>query len=393
MDELLNGITVLDFSQAGVGPLTGAVLADYGADVISVEPPGGGSQRRLAQESVRANYLRNKRSIEINLKAPESEAVVEQLVDSADVLIHNYPPETATKLGCDYETLRAMNEELIYCSVTGYGEDGPYSDRLCLDPHAQAMSGLMWNTGEPDRKPSRVGASIISYATAQSAAFGIVSALLNRGTSGEGQKVEVSLFDTAGAAMGYWYTYHSLYGEIPNRQGHSWEGYSPAGVIETADEPVYLAVPFQGIWKRFCEVIDRPEWIDDPRFATDEDRLANREELLSAIEEEFSAHTREELLETLVEANVPVSEVQTIAEAATDSHLDFRKAVTDIEDVDGTTVRGMGTAISFSRTPGGIKSGPPRAGEHTTEVLSEVGFDAERIEQLRGADVVASSGD
>jgi crotonobetainyl-CoA:carnitine CoA-transferase CaiB-like acyl-CoA transferase len=389
-EGLLEGIRILDLSQAGVGPLTGAVLADYGATVISIEPPGGGSQRRLAQESVRANYLRNKRSIEVNLKANGSDKIVSRLVESADALIHNYPPETAERLGCDYESLKMINQELVYCSVTGYGEDGPYSDRLCLDPHAQAMSGLMWNTGEPDRKPSRVGVSLISFATAQMAAFGIAGALWNRDRSGEGQKIEASLFDTAGAAMGYWYTYNSLYDEAPTRQGHSWEGYSPAGVIETNDDPIYLAIPFQQIWKRFCKVMDREEWIDDPRFKTDEDRLENREELLDAIEKVCSSYPREELIEKLVAAGIPISEVQTIPEAARDKHLDARGAVTDIEDVDGTVVRGMGTALSFSRTPGGVVEGPPRAGEHTFEVLSEVGFDQEQIEQLQDDDIVSA---
>jgi crotonobetainyl-CoA:carnitine CoA-transferase CaiB-like acyl-CoA transferase len=387
--QLLSGVTVIDLAQAGPGPLAAAMLGDYGADVISVEPPGGGSQRHLAKGSVRPNFIRNKRSIELNLKADDADSIFDELVRSADVLIHNYSSDVATRLGCDYKSLQKLNEGLIYCSVTGYGEDGPYSNRPCLDPHAQAMSGLMSITGEPDRKPSRVGASLVSFATSQMAVFGISAALWQRDRSDRGQKIEVSLFDTAGAAMSYWYSYYSMYDESPTRRGDSWDGYAPAGVFETDDDPVYLAIPFQSLWKTFCDVLEKPEWISDPRFATDDDRLENREQLTEVIEAEFQSYTREELLDELLAANIPVSKVQTVPEAAYDDHLDYRGTVTDLEDVDGNTVRAMGLPITFSETPGGIEHGPPEAGEHSREILAEIGFSDDKIRTFLDEDVIS----
>ncbi|MFC7133252.1 MULTISPECIES: CaiB/BaiF CoA transferase family protein [Salinibaculum] len=391
MDEtLFDQLRVLDFSQAGPGPLTGVLFADFGADVISVEPPGGATTRTLTSGALRPNYMRNKRSLVLNLKAEDSEQVVRSLVESADVLIHNNRPGTMERLGCDYETLRAYNDELVYCSLTGYGESGPYSDRPCFDPHAQAMSGLMWNTGEPDRKPSRVGASLVSFAAAQAAAFGIMGALWNRERTGEGQKVEASLFDTAGSAMGYWYSYHELTGTEPTRRGHSWDGYCPAGVFDTADEPVYLAIPSQRLWKRFCSAIDREEWVDHPKYGSDEDRLANREELFAAIEEEFAPYDRAELMELLSGKGVPVSEVQTIPEAANDDHLRERGTVREVPDIDGD-VTGSMPAVKPARTPPTIEHGPPEVGEHTAEILTDVGFDTDDIVQFDEDGVVSDA--
>jgi crotonobetainyl-CoA:carnitine CoA-transferase CaiB-like acyl-CoA transferase len=292
------------------------------------------------------------------------------------------------RLGCDYESLRPYNEELIYCSITGYGETGPYRTRPGFDPHAQAMSGLMYNTGEPDRKPSRIGASLISFATAQSAAFGIMGALWHRERTGEGQKVEASLFDTAGSAMGYWYTYYDLTGEEPTRRGHSWDGYCPAGVFETADEPVYLAIPSQRLWKRFCRAIDREEWIDHPEYGTDEDRLENRTALFDNIEAEFAPYDRSELTETLLSEGVPISEVQTIPEAATDEHLRERGTVRSVPDVDGSQVTGAMPPVHPCRTGAVLEHGPAEIGEHTVEVLADVGFGTDEIVQFVDGGVV-----
>jgi crotonobetainyl-CoA:carnitine CoA-transferase CaiB-like acyl-CoA transferase len=392
MDEtLFTELRVLDLSQAGPGPLTGVLFADFGADVVSVEPPGGASTRTLTGGALRPNYMRNKRSLVLDLKAEDSAQVVRSLVESADVLVHNNRPGTMERLGCDYETVRAFNEELVYCSLTGYGESGPYSDRPCFDPHAQAMSGLMHNTGESDRKPSRVGASLVSFATAQAAAFAIMGALWNRERTGRGQKVEASLFDTAGSAMGYWYTYHDLTGVEPVRRGHSWDGYCPAGIFDTADDPVYLAIPSERLWERFCTAIDREEWIDHPEYGTDQARLDNREALFAAIEAEFAPHERSKLVERLLAEGVPVSEVQTVPEAAADEHLRERGTVREVPDIDGSTVTGAMPPVRPARTPPAIESRPPAVGEHTAEVLADVGFDTDEIVRLDEEGVVSDA--
>ncbi|MDJ1433802.1 CoA transferase [Halostagnicola sp. A-GB9-2] len=387
-EKPLADITVLDLSQAVAAPCAGVLLADFGANVISIEPPGGGSEREYGGGSTMPNFGRNKRSIVVDLKTDDGTDVLHRLVEDADVLIHNNRPGKMTDLGCDYETLSAVNPQLVYCSVTGYGEDGPYRDRPGFDPLAQAMSGLMWTTGEPDRKPSRIGASTIDIGTGIYAAFAIWPALRHARATGEGQKIEASLFDTAAAFMGHWYTLYDKTGEQPQRQGHSWELYAPSGVFETGTDPIYLSTPFQHLWERVAEAVDRPEWIDDPRFETGDDRAENRAELAAELESEFADYERDELLDLLIEAGVPASELKTVAEAARDEHLHERGTLQEIEDVDGSEVTATATPVSLSETPGRIERGPPSLGEHSRDVLAEFGFDDDAIERLVGDEIV-----
>jgi crotonobetainyl-CoA:carnitine CoA-transferase CaiB-like acyl-CoA transferase len=388
MDGALEDVAVLDFSQSIAGPYAATMLADFGADVVSVEPPGGAGQRRMVKEAVRPNVMRNRRSLVLDLKSENANEVVADLVGAVDVVVHNYRPEVAERLGVDYDTLSGHNEGIVVCSVTGFGESGPYGDRPATDPIAQAMSGLMWNTGEPDRKPSRVGASPIDVATGMYTAFAAMAALRHRDSTGQGQRVETSLFDTAAAFMGYWYTHYSRTGEQPGRQGDSWGGYAPVGIFETADDPVYLSVMYQHLWERFCTVLDREEWLDDPRFATDDDRTGHREELTAAIESALDEHTREELIDALVEAGIPAGELRTIAEAAADDHLHERGTVGTVEDTDGREVLVAAAPATLSETDPTIERPPPRAGEHTREVLRERGFDEGVIRSLLDRGVV-----
>lgn len=387
----LDGIIVLDFSQGVAGPAAGAFFGDLGAEVVSIEPPGGKTARDYAEGSTIPNIARNKRSLVLDLKADGSDAILHRLVREAHVLFHNNRPEVSEKLGMGYESLSAVNPALVYCSVTGYGESGPYKDRPTVDPLAQAMSGLMWMTGEPDRKPSRIGASVTDIGTALAAAFASLAALRHAERTGEGQKVEASLLDTAASVMGSWYTLYSMEGAVPGRQGHSWSTYAPSGVFETATDPIYLATPFQYLWERMCRAVDREDWTDDPRFATDEDRIANREVLLDAIEEEFSRYERDRLLDRLHEAGVPAAEVQTVEQAAADEHLRARGTIQEVENVDGSPVLATSTPALFSATPGRIESRPPRVGEHTREVLADFGYDADEIERFVAGGIVETA--
>jgi crotonobetainyl-CoA:carnitine CoA-transferase CaiB-like acyl-CoA transferase len=388
MSGALEDVSVLDFSQSIAGPYAATMLADFGADVVSVEPPGGAGQRRMVKEAVRPNVMRNRRSLVLDLKSDGAREVVADLVEVTDIVVHNYRPAVAERLGVDHDTLSEYDEGIVVCSVTGFGESGPYSDRPATDPIAQAMSGLMWNTGNPDRKPSRVGASPVDVATGMYAAFAAMAALRHRDRTGEGQRVETSLFDTAAAFMGYWYTHYSRTGEQPGRQGDSWGGYAPVGIFETADDPVYLSVMYQHLWERFCETLGREEWLDDPRFATDDDRTAHREELTAAIEGSFAEYTREELVDALLEAGIPVAELRTVAEATTDEHLRERGTIERVEDTDGREVLVAAAPAKLSATDPTIEHGPPAAGEQTREVLRERGFTEREVRSLLERGVV-----
>lgn len=384
----LDDVTVLDFSQGVAGPVAATFLADLGAEVISVEPPGGKTARNYVDGSTLPNIARNKRSIVLDLKADGSDEVLYRLVREAEVLFHNNRPDVSEKLGMGYDVLAEVNPALVYCSVTGYGESGPYRDRPTIDPLAQAMSGLMWMTGEPDRKPSRIGASVTDIGTGLAAAFASLAALRHAERTGEGQKVETSLLDTAAAIMGSWYTLHSMHGEVPDRQGHTWDTYAPSGVFDTATDPIYLATPFQYLWERVCDAVGRTDWKEDPRFTTNEDRLANREVLLETMDAEFSSYHRDELLEQLHAEGVPASEVQTVAQAAKDDHLRERGTVREFVNEDGEAVLATSTPALFSKTPTQFTRRPPKQGEHTREILVEMGYDEAAIEDLFEASVV-----
>ncbi|MFA1612484.1 CaiB/BaiF CoA transferase family protein [Halobellus rubicundus] len=384
----LSDVFVIDASQGIAGPAAGAMLADFGAKVISLEPPKGKTARGYAGGAALANISRNKQSIAVDLKTEEGQAVLEELVADADVFLHNNRPGVSESLGCGYDKLSEINPELVYCSITGYGETGPYKDRPTVDPLAQAMSGIMEMTGEPDRKPSRVGVSVSDMGTAVYAAFGVLTGLRTAEQTGEGQKIETSLFDTAAAFMGVWYSHYSKFGEVPHRQGHSWEPYAPAGIFETSTGQIYLATPFQYLWERVCEAVEREDWLSDPRFKSEDARRENREELIAVMDEEFSKYNREELLDRLLEAGVPASEVHTVPEATEDEHLHQRGTIQQTEDHEGDDVLALSTPVMMSGEPPQINQRPPRLGEHSKEILQEVGFDPEVIDNLIDEDVV-----
>lgn len=388
IDLPLDDVNVLDFSQAAAGPYGATLLASNGADVVMVEPRGGGSQRHYVGGAFFPNVGRSKRSLVLDLKADPANDVIGELVAEADVLIHNYRPGTVERLGLEYDRLREYNEDLIYCSLTGYGEEGAYADRPAYDPHAQAMSGLMWNTGEPDRKPSRIGASPMDWGSGIFLAYAVMVALWNRARDGEGQKIEISLFDTAAAYMGYWYTYYSKYGETPERKGHAYAPYAPYGVVDTGDGQIYVAAPLQRQWENLCEAFNRDDWLADPRFETPEDRRDHREEVFAALEAEFDSLDGSDVVERLNDAQVPAAEVQTIAEAAMDDHLRRRGTTMTIDDNDGDEVIATGNPITFSGVAERDDPFLADVGEHTQEVLEQHGFTPELIDALREKDVV-----
>jgi formyl-CoA transferase/CoA:oxalate CoA-transferase len=393
--DSLEDVTIVDFTQALAGPYGSGLLSMAGANVIRVEPPGGGSQRNFLRNSIFPNVEQYKRSIVIDLKKEAATDIVRKLVEDADAVVHSYPADTAKRLGVNYETMVEYNEDILVCSVTGFGHDEKYRNRLCFDPIAQAMSGLMANTGEPDRKPSRVGGSTLDYGAGVFAALGILIALRHREKHGEGQAIEVSLYDTAVAYMGYWYTYYETYGEMPQRLGHAYSLVAPYELFETKTEPVYVAVGsgYDKQWQYFCETFDKEEWIDDPRFESDEARIENRAVLHDLIEAEFRNFTREEIISRL-EGNVAVGELRDVAEVL-EEDFDFLeergsfKRVTNPE-ADGRETVATGLPVQFSKEVDRSGKILVDAGENTVETLREAGFSDGEIQQLEADQVVYS---
>lgn len=384
----LDDVTIVDFSRYAAGPVASVRLADFGAEVISIEDRAGRPADFSLNGAMRSNMHYNKQSISLDLKTEEATDIVMDLLEEADVLLHNFRPGVMERLGVGYEDVTEVNETIVYCSVTGFGEEGEYKDRPAFDPIAQAMSGLMWATGEADRKPSRIGASVMDYSTALSAALGIMIALWHRERTGEGQKIEASLFDTAATFMGYWYTYYDRTGETVQRQGHTWDMYAPVGVFETATDPIYMAIWGETMWERFCHALDREEWLDDPRYVHEDARLENREELMAEIEEIFQDYSRQELLDLLLSNNLPVSELYSVPEAAQNEHLRERGTLQTVEDVDGREVLMAASPLTFSKTPPRITRNPPESGADTENVLAEQGYTQTEIQDFEEKGVI-----
>lgn len=388
MTELpLEGVTVLDFSQELAGPFATVLLADYGAEVIKVEPPWGGSTRELVEGALTPNVERNKRSITLDLKQDGSDRVIEALARAADVVVHNNLPGDMAEFGCDYDTLKQYNDEIVFCTISGYGERGPYRGQAAFDPTAQAMSGLLWNTGEPDRKPSRIGASLIDMTTGMYAAFAITASVSNDGSAGG--KIEVSLFDVAASFMGYWYTKYDMHGTVPQRQGHAWDPYAPYGMFYAEDGPVYLAIANDRQWRNLCEALGRDEWVDDPDFRTNDDRVDSRDTLHEKLEAELSRYSQQTLIDHLSSIRIPISRVQTIPEAYDDEHLRARGTIDTITNVDGEEVVIATNPVTFEDGDRmASPSRPPALGEDTETVLSEVGFSTGEIHELSDSEVI-----
>lgn len=385
----LDGLTAIDLSQYLAGPYSSELLATHGAEVINVEPPGGG-QERQGDGPIFSIVGRGKKSVAIDLNSSRGKKVLEDLVAEADIFIHNYGPDSVKKLGFSYEDVREINDEMIYISITACGESGPYADRPGFDPIAQAMSGLMCNTGEKDRKPSRVGSSPIDIATGIYAAFAAISAIHERRQTNTGQKVEISLLDTAAEIMGWMYSKHSLGHEL-QRLGHAWKAYAPCGIMNTADDPIYIAAFSQDQWKRLCESLDRTDWLENPLFESHEARTENRSKLHDAIEDEFNNYHREELIPILVDAGVPAGEVQSVSDAISDPHLRERGTIIDVPYFDGEEVT-ITTTPLFYPEDNDKDNSPyyPEVGENSKEILSDIGYERGDIKSLTDDGVIQS---
>lgn len=374
----LTGIRILDFSRIIAGPLCTQQLSDMGAEVIKIENPDGGDDTRRMAEPGAAGlshfflaFNRNKRSVALDIRQPDALEIIDALAAKCDVLVQNFRPGVMKRFGIDYDALAERHPHLIYVSISAYGLDGPMSHRPGFDPVLQAEFGMMSMNGPQEGPPMRHPLSIIDTFTALHAVGAVTAALYARRETGRGQHIDLTLMDSAVAALGNAGSYYLCGGGQPPRAGNSHMTSTPTTLVETEDGPFYMALGTNRLYGQLCrDVLDRPDLVDDPRFDTPATRLENRAELFAVLGEAFGAKPRSHWIERM--RHLPAGPVRNLAEALESEEVAHRKMVVEVENPDGENVRLLGSPLKFSDTPVREPSLPPRLGQHTDEVLGEL---------------------
>jgi crotonobetainyl-CoA:carnitine CoA-transferase CaiB-like acyl-CoA transferase len=382
----LDGMKVIELAHVMAGPVCGLMLADMGADVIKVEKPAGDDTRRAIPPEIggeSASYMmvnRNKRGIVLNLKDPQGVAILKKMLSTADVVLENYRKGTMERLGLGYDELRRCNPGLIYAEISGFGRTGPYADRGGFDLIAQGMSGLMSITGEgPGRPPVKVGPPVSDITAGILLAMGVSAAYALRLQTGEGQRVDTSLFEAA-ITHTYWQSAIAFAtGQSPGPMGSAHPLNAPYQAFQTADGWINIGAANQTNWERLVQIIGAPELNDDPRFCENTGRMANREALTETLNAIFRQASTEAWLARLEEGGFPAGPVLSINEMHADPQTIAREMVVATDHPAAGKVETLGLPVKFSDTPGGIQAPAPMLGEHTREVLAEYGYDTDKV--------------
>ena len=396
MTKALEGIRVLDLTRALAGPFCTLMLGDNGADVIKIEIPGSGDDTRkwgppfIGDES--AYFLsinRNKRSLTLNLQDPKAQDVFMKLAKDSAVVVENFTPGVMERFGLGYEAVKAVNPDVVYCSISGFGQDGPYRSRPAYDQIMQGVGGLMSITGEPDGEPQKIGIAVTDIGAGMWSAFAITTALHHRDKTGEGQYIDISMLDAQVAWLTYQAAFFFANDEPPKRMGAAHPTLVPYQAFMCSDgKYINVAVGSERIWERFCQGMGREDLKDHPDYSVNSVRVAHRGAIVSMLQEIFLTRPVSEWVEDLQAANVPCGPINDLADVFADPQVLARDMLQEMPHPTLGTIKQTGLPIKFSRTPGGLDRHPPLLGEHNQEILISLGYSDADVQSLKDASVI-----